>query len=331
MNYVISVIIPTHNRSDALDLTLQGLAKQNFDQNWEVIVVNNNCVDDTDEVVKKQKFPVSLRLLHEPVPGPAAARNKGAFVSKAEFIVFIDNDILVEPDFLQRHLNSLKKYAGCWIVGQTRNLPKQDATYFGEYRLSLCPHIPVTQAVTEAMFFIGANSSLPRKDFLALGGFDSGFKVASTEDGELMVRAKEAGIKVLFDPSIVVIHNDWSGFTIKDYCWRQRLYSRSEYYFWRKYGEKHQRIQLVKENLPPNWKEDNSILLIRKCIKVVAGTELGQKTLIGVASFLEQYFPKKQILWRTYQLALSGAIYKGFQEGMAEQLTADNFLSITKT
>ena len=70
----ITVVIPTHNRADALDLSLKGLAQQQLHAAWEVIVVNNCCTDDTDHIVSNRSFPVPLRLVHEPVPGPAAAR-----------------------------------------------------------------------------------------------------------------------------------------------------------------------------------------------------------------------------------------------------------------
>ena len=61
----ISVVIPTHNRSDALAKTLLNLSEQQFTESWEVIVVNNRSTDDTDEVVRGQRFPV-----------PAAARSR---------------------------------------------------------------------------------------------------------------------------------------------------------------------------------------------------------------------------------------------------------------
>ena len=135
----ISVIVPTHNRSEALNRTLSHLAKQNFDQPWEVIVVNNRSTDDTDAVVQNQKFPVPLRLVHEDTPGAAAARNAGVEVASGEYLLFIDNDILVEADFIQRHFKALMKYPGCWIVGHIVALPEHEATPFGEYRKGLSP------------------------------------------------------------------------------------------------------------------------------------------------------------------------------------------------
>src|SRR5262245_7209937 len=109
----ISVVIPTHNRSEALAKTLLNLSKQQFDGSWELIVVNNRCVDDTDEVVRGQNFPAPLRLVHEEKPGVAAARNAGMAIARGQYIILLDNDILVEPDFLQRHYDLLLASPGC--------------------------------------------------------------------------------------------------------------------------------------------------------------------------------------------------------------------------
>jgi GT2 family glycosyltransferase len=313
----ISVIIPTHNRSEALSMTLSRLAKQKFDKSWEVIVVNNRCTDDTDDVVQRQVFPVPLHLVREEVPGPAAARNAGAEVARGRHLVFIDNDILVEPDFLQRHLEALQANLGCWIVGQVVNLPEQEATPLGRFRKSLFPFVPPTEGISNTEGITGQSLSLPRADFERLGGFDESFFVASGEDRELMMRAWKAGITMRFDPSIIVLHNDWAGFSIADYCLRQRLYTQTEPLFWQKYGDDYPRKQLVQENLPPNWRRDGFSLALWKMTKQLLGSRVGQSTLVRVCGTFERLWPWPPALWRLYRLAIAGAMYRGFQEGLA--------------
>ena len=314
----ISVVIPTHNRADALDQTLSNLGKQQFDEAWEAIVVNNRCTDDTDTIVKSRSFPVPLQLVHRnDIPGPSAARNAGAAHARGTYLLFIDNDILVEPDFLQRHLQSLEKHPGCWIVGQVVNLPEMDATPFGQYRKSLFPFVSTDEEVRESDAITGQNVSMPRADFELLGGFDESFFVASGEDRELLMRAKQKGIKLLLDPGIVVLQNDWAGFTIRDYCLRNRTYMQTEPLFWRKYGDAYPRDRLVTENNRPSWKTDPLRLLFRKRIKQLLGSHIGQEALIGVCTALEHVWPWPPMLWRVYRLAIAGAMYSGFQEGLA--------------
>jgi GT2 family glycosyltransferase len=312
----VSVIIPTHNRSDALRLTLAQLSRQQFDGPWEVIVVNNRCTDDTDELVTRMNFPVPLRLEHEEVPGAAAARNAGVAVATGEYLLFMDNDILVEPDFVSRHVKTLREHPGCWVVGQIANLPEHEATPFGRYRKTLSPLLSTKDGVSEARGLTGANFSMPRADMARLGGFDEKFDVASHEDLELAVRAWKAGITILLDPGIIGVHNDWAGTSIADYCLRQRMYCRTEPLFWRKYGSEYVKQDLLVENLPLNWGKDRPKIILRKLTKQLVGNRVGQIALIKICGLLEATWPWPPALWRLYRLAIAGAMNKGFREGL---------------
>ena len=320
----ISVVIPTHNRADALDRTLSNLSKQEFEEAWEVIVVNNLCTDDTDSVVNNRSFPVPLQLVHrDDIPGPSAARNAGAAHASGTYLLFMDNDILVEPDFLKRHLRSLDRHPGYWIVGQVVNLPEMEATPFGRYRKSLFPLVPPEEEVRETEAITGQTLSMPRADFEALHGFDESFFVASGEDRELLMRAKRKGIKLLLDPGIVVLHNDWAGSTIQDFCLRHRLYTQTEPLFWQKYGDAYPRQRLVKENSPPRWTVDSFSLIVWKRTKQILGSRFGQAALLSSCVALERFWPWPPLLWRLYRLALAGAIYRGFQDGLHRMISTE--------
>ncbi|MCI0389842.1 MAG: galactosyltransferase-related protein, partial [Acidobacteria bacterium] len=227
-----------------------------------------------------------------------------------------DNDILVEPDFLRRHYDLLMSNPGCWIMGQAVNPPEQVSTPFGEYRQSLYGYIPRESAGGEAYWLLGSNVSLPKSDWERLGGFDERFPGASVEDYDFAVRAWDAGIKILFRPSISAIHNDWAGFSIGDYCRRQRLYSQAEPLFWKKYGDRHVRMNMVRQNLPPDWRRDNPSLLAKKLIKNALAAKIWQGILSGMCAVLERTLPWPPLLHRLYRVMLAVAIYRGFQEGM---------------
>jgi GT2 family glycosyltransferase len=257
-------------------------------------------------------------LVHEPVPGPAAARNAGARQATGDYVLFMDNDILVEPNYLQSHLNALVNHPRCWLVGQVVNLPEQENTPFGRYRKSLFPLFSCDKAPFETDVITTQCLSLPRADFEALGGFDESFFVASGEDRELLMRAKAArNIRLILDPSIMVLHNDWSGTTIEDFCRRNRLYTQTEPLFWRKHPEAYPRQELLKQNSAPNWKTDSFALILRKRVKQLVGTDAGQRLMCGLCSVFEGTWPWPPVLWRLYRFAAAGAIYRGFQEGLA--------------
>ena len=118
------------------------------------------------------------------------------------------------------------------------NLPEQCATPFGKYRQSLYGYIPRESPGGEAYWLNGNSVSLPRSDWGRLGGFDERFSWRALRITISPSAHGMRGIKILFRPSIVAIHNDWAGFSIGDYCRRQRLYSQSEPLFWKKYGDR---------------------------------------------------------------------------------------------
>lgn len=313
-----SVVIPTHNRSDALKKTLEHLSRQIFPHAWEVIVINNRCSDDTDQVVERFSLPVPLRLLHEEKPGVAAARNAGIRAAQGNYVVFLDNDILVEPDFLDCHYRALQDNPGCWIMGQIVNLPEQQVSPFGQYRNSLYGYVsPEEYGIVEAHWLAAPNTSMPKEDLDRLGGFDEKFGGASVEDYDLAMRAWEAGVKILFHPSIMAIHNDWAGYSIRDYCRRQRLYTQQEPLFWKKYGDRHPRPELIRENLPPRLGQDGPGRYLRKSLKRLLAHDTLRNLSFAACEFLERLRPAPtRLLWPTYRLLLSVSIYAGFQEGL---------------
>src|SRR5262249_26253986 len=157
----------------------------------------------------------------------AAARNRGAATARGRILVFIDNDILVKGDFLRLHVETLKSNPGCWVVGRVVHPPELQSTPFGRYRnqsWEAFHHSHTEAGIQTTQGITAANLSLPAEDFHRLGGFDESFTIASCEDCELGLRARMAGITILYNPGIVVVHNDWA-VSLDGFCRRQQLYS----------------------------------------------------------------------------------------------------------
>jgi GT2 family glycosyltransferase len=264
----VSLIIPTFNRSDALALTLDRLADQDFQEKCEVIVVNNNCTDDTDEVFAAHSLRCPAKIVHRTTPGGvASSRNAGAREAAGEYLIFLDNDILVAPDFVRSHVAILDGNPGAWVVGAIELLPEQQATPLGRFRMALGAALPAAD-LDNYHGFTGANCSLPRRDFERLGGFDEGFIISSSEDQEFAMRARiELGVRIIYAPQIVGVHNDWAGWTFSDYCQRQNLYRRTDYYFWLKYGDRHPRQAMLLESFPVSLRSDSFDMVFRKVRK----------------------------------------------------------------
>ena len=315
--FTFTVVIPTHNRSDALAETLLRLARQDFDGPWEAVVVNNRCTDDTDEVVRRQNFPVPLRLVHEETPGAAAARNRGAREARGEILIFIDNDILVPPDFIRRHAETLRANPGCWFVGRVVNPPELRQSVFGRYRDDLHEsyfrHLP-TEELADYEGATGQNWAMRKEEFFIAGGFDEGYAIASCEDTELAHRARKKGFRTLFNPKSVVVHNDWAT-DLDSFCRRQELYSISSVLLWRKYGEHSFQIEIVKENSPIDWKSDPLRLIVKKAIKAVLSSSAGESLTRLACRSVERVAPDTKLSYKAYRTAVALAMFRGVREG----------------
>ena len=107
MSIIVSIIIPTHNRSASLKKMLESLKLQTFPlQNFEVIVVADGCKDDTVEIIRNYKAGFSLSLTELPGLGAATARNEGASLAKGDYLIFADDDMELCTDFIKQHISS---------------------------------------------------------------------------------------------------------------------------------------------------------------------------------------------------------------------------------
>src|SRR5258706_3856699 len=100
----LSVIVCTYNRCQLLAGNLVALAKQVTAAalNWEVVVVDNNCVDDTAAVVREAAkfFPVGLRRVTEQKQGLSNARNRGITEAQGRYLAFTDDDTRPAADWV---------------------------------------------------------------------------------------------------------------------------------------------------------------------------------------------------------------------------------------
>jgi hypothetical protein len=115
----LTVAICTWNRSGMLAETLNRLAQCTppRSSDWEVVVVNNNCTDDTDATVARFRSRLPLVLVHQPIPGLSNARNAAVAAATGDFILWTDDDVLVSRDWLRAYETGIQAYPDCSIFG----------------------------------------------------------------------------------------------------------------------------------------------------------------------------------------------------------------------
>lgn len=96
---LFSIVIPTYNRADFIDKTIQSLLKQTY-LNFEIIVIDDGSTDNTEEVVKAIKDN-RIRYYKKENAERGAARNFGAYKAKGNYINFFDSDDLAYSNHLE--------------------------------------------------------------------------------------------------------------------------------------------------------------------------------------------------------------------------------------
>jgi glycosyltransferase involved in cell wall biosynthesis len=104
----VTVAICTWNRADLLDRTLAQMRNLRIPDgvSWELLVVNNNCTDGTDAVIAGHAGALPLRRLAEPKPGLSNARNCALAHATGELIIWTDDDVLVDPEWLAEYVKA---------------------------------------------------------------------------------------------------------------------------------------------------------------------------------------------------------------------------------
>ena len=99
---IVSICVCTWNRAALLDQTLTAMRQLRIPVGveWEILVVNNQCTDDTDLILSQHARRLPLRRLLEAKQGLSNARNCAVAGSLGELILWTDDDVVVDPEWL---------------------------------------------------------------------------------------------------------------------------------------------------------------------------------------------------------------------------------------
>ena len=106
----VTVIIATRNRADRLSETLAQLQAQVPISSWEVIVADNGSQDETQQVLARWSTELPLRPVLQPVPGKNRALNLALAHARGEFLVFTDDDVLLDPCWLKTLVRAARSW-----------------------------------------------------------------------------------------------------------------------------------------------------------------------------------------------------------------------------
>jgi glycosyltransferase involved in cell wall biosynthesis len=220
----VSVVLTTYNRAPLLEGALAALALQETPDSlrWEVVVVDNNSRDRTPEVAAAagKRMTVPVRYLFEPRQGQTHARNLGIREALGSVLAFIDDDVLPAPDWVPKVSSAMDQWNAHGVGG--RILPRWEAppprwladSQYLLNRLALMDFEDsrvLSYPMEGRPQVWGANMAFRRELFEVAGMFDTrrgmvGTKLSRGDEVDLINRALERGLRIVYDPSLKVFH-----------------------------------------------------------------------------------------------------------------------------
>jgi GT2 family glycosyltransferase len=215
----VSILISTWNNSAELDRTLQSLSccETPPDLFWEVVLVNNNSQDETEQVTEKYKRRLPLVSVLETRQGLSHGRNAGIARAKGSWLIFTDDDVRLPRDWILNYLQAFEEYPeGFFFGGPLASLfrgPRPSPEILSLASAAIRGwDLNYSETRIVDKFFCGANWAVAAKDLRSVGGFDPDLGLNASremrfgEESDLQNRLYSSGLKPVYVPSVGVQH-----------------------------------------------------------------------------------------------------------------------------
>jgi len=196
----ISVIIPAYNEEKYIEKCLDSLIEQNF-KDYEIIVILNNCTDNTESIVNGFK---NVKIVKEERKGVVYARQAGTLEAKGEIIASADADSLYPKDWLSKIESNFKKDNR--IVGLYGPVYlKSESIFLRLITKYLYTLFLYTSKLIGGENVAGINFAFKKDVFDKVNGYNTG--LLSAEDIDLAKRIKQFG-KIKFSSRLIAYSSD---------------------------------------------------------------------------------------------------------------------------
>ncbi len=204
-----SIVIPTYQRRDVVAASVAALTRQEFNGNFEVIVVVDGSTDGTAEALRELETPFPFIVIEQSNQGRATALNQGVAIANGELLLFLDDDMEAHPHLLAEHDQSHQKGADM-VLGHIPLHPESPSNFlsagvqaWADRRVQA---LSSSDAVLSLHDLITGQASLFREIFISLGGFDTNFNLNGSfgnEDLDFCYRLQRKGYRVVFNPNAI--------------------------------------------------------------------------------------------------------------------------------
>lgn len=225
-----SVVIPAYKQKELLKNTLESLNNQQdlLEGEYEVIVVDDGSGNDIYSFIKGVNKTYELNYIYldrSDISCRSRTRNYGWKASKSRFVVFLDQDILVQRSHLKELSRYFKYDSNQMVIGTRFMLPSSIKVvdeidneslkkyfYYNqeciEFRHDVFNRFSYNSASFRCpwLIAIGCNTAVPKKWLELVGGFDESIMNWGMEDVELAYRLYKANLKIVFNSKIEGFH-----------------------------------------------------------------------------------------------------------------------------
>jgi len=202
---VVSVVIPTHQRREALRAALESLSRQSAPAgSYEVVVSIDASTDGTVEMLEGFEAPYELRWVSPRSRGRAAACNAALAEARGEVAIVLDDDMRVVEEFVERHRAHHPPGSRRCVLGAVPVELGEGSTRAARYvkeKFDLhLSRLPDPDHLALPRSFYSGNASLRTEVMRDVGGFEEAFGIYGNEDVELALRLRKAGVELGYDP-----------------------------------------------------------------------------------------------------------------------------------
>jgi glycosyltransferase involved in cell wall biosynthesis len=210
-----SLIITTYNWPEALLLVLKSVEEQSIRPD-EVVIADDGSKEETTNIIKKFSQKTKLNIIHswqEDIGYRLSmSRNKAIKKSKGEYIVMIDGDMILHPNFIEDHINFARQRTFVQGVrakisdSKSKEILKNHSILFKQFDVSLkSKRYSIRNKLLSFLFsgkkyfnklnmFLGCNMAFFRKDCLNINGFNEDFIGWGRDDSEFGARMLHSGL-----------------------------------------------------------------------------------------------------------------------------------------
>jgi GT2 family glycosyltransferase len=219
-NPQISVVLVLYNRAELTLQCLRSIVEHGF-PNLEVLIVDNASTDETAQLLERAEGARVIR--NNDNRNFVLAVNQAAREAQGEYLLLLNNDTQLLPGALQSALRTIQGASNIgavggrlvlldWSLQEAGSIVWDDASCLG-YGRGDNPFAPMYMFRRDVDYCSAAFLLTPRERWRELGGFDEIFKPAYYEDSDYCVRLWERGLRVVYDPDVVVLHYEFGSST----------------------------------------------------------------------------------------------------------------------